>query len=284
MIAVPGSPRQGPGRSARPGTAAMPRDGSSGKDGALAGNGRDDPGSPCDRPGGDWPAARVPAAGIRAAQCQADRSLRPDATAGPACAVRCAGLTAGEPGPAGPRALHEAGTRPADAAPGPVPAGARSDAGQAITAIYGAQYCSLVRLAAVLVGDAGTAEEVVQDSFIALCGAWSRLRDRGKALAYLRQSVVNRSRSALRHQMVAARIAPRPEPGMPGAEQGAITQLERSAVISAMRTLSARQREALVLRFYLDLSERQAASAMGISPGAVKYHTARAKNALRNVL
>ena len=194
--------------------------------------------------------------------------------------MRSAGLTAGEPGPAGPRALHEAGTRPADAARGPVPAGARSDAGQAITAIYGAQYCSLVRLAAVLVGDAGTAEEVVQDSFIALCGAWSRLRDRGKALAYLRQSVVNRSWSALRHQMVAARIAPRPEPGMPSAEQGAITQLESSAVISAMRTLSARQREALVLRFYLDLSERQAASAMGISPGAVKYHTARAKNAL----
>jgi hypothetical protein len=104
--------------------------------------------------------------------------------------VQGAGLTAGEPGPAGPRALHEVGTRPAEAAPGPVPAGARSDAGQAITAVYGAQYCSLVRLAAVLVGDAGTAEEVVQDSFIATCGAWSRLRDRDKALAYLRQSVV----------------------------------------------------------------------------------------------
>jgi DNA-directed RNA polymerase specialized sigma24 family protein len=83
---------------------------------------------------------------------------------------------------------------------------------------------------------------------------------------------------------VADRIAPRPGPDMPSAEQGAITQLERSAVISARCTLSARQREALVLRFYLDLSERQAASAMGISPGAVKYHTARAKEALRSVL
>jgi len=95
--------------------------------------------------------------------------------------------------------------------------------------------------------------------------------------------VVNRSRSVLRHQMAAGRIAPRPEPDMPSAE-GAITQLERSAVISAMRTLPARPREALALRFYLDLSERQAASAMGISPGAVKYHTAGAKEALRSVL
>jgi RNA polymerase sigma factor (sigma-70 family) len=200
-------------------------------------------------------------------------------------AVRSAGLTAGEPCAAGLRPPHGAGVLPADAALGPVAADALSDAGQAITAIYGTEYRSLVRLAAVLVGDVGIAEEVVQDSFVAMYAAWSRLGDRDKGLAYLRQRVMSRSRSALRQGMVADANAPNPEPGiMPSAEQGAITQPERSAVISAMHTLSPRQREALMLRFYLDLSERQAASAMGISLGAANYHTARAKAALLSVL
>jgi RNA polymerase sigma factor (sigma-70 family) len=198
-------------------------------------------------------------------------------------AVRSVGMTAGEPCAAGPRSPHGPGALPADAALGPVPAGAQSDAGQAITAIYGTEYRSLVRLAAVLVGDVGIAEEVVQDSFVAMHGAWPRLRDRDRALAYLRQRVMNRSRSVLRQGMAADGNAPKPGI-MPSAEQGAITQPERSAVISAMHTLSPRQREALMLRFYLDLPERQAASAMGISLGAANYHTARAKAALLSVL
>ena len=200
-------------------------------------------------------------------------------------AMRSVGMTAGEPRAAGPRPPHGAGALPADAALRPVPADAQSDAEQAITAIYGTEYRSLVRLAAVLVGDVGIAEEVVQDSFVAMYGAWSRLRDRGKALAYLRQRVISRSRSALRQGMAADGNAPKPKPGiMPSAEQGAITQPQRSAVTSAMQTLSPRQREALMLRFYLDLSERQAASAMGISLAAANYHTARARAALLSVL
>jgi len=62
---------------------------------------------------------------------------------------------------------------------------------------------------------------------------------------------------------------PKPPPLAPSAEQGAITELERSAVVSALRTLPPRQREALVLRYYCDLSEAQIASTMGISRGAV---------------
>jgi RNA polymerase sigma-70 factor (sigma-E family) len=196
---------------------------------------------------------------------------------------RCADMTAGQPGP-GLRPGHGADTGPADAALGSVSGEAESDGDQAIAAIYGVQYCSLVRLAVSLTGDIGSAEEVVQDSFIAMCGAWNRLRDRDKALAYLRQSVMNRSRSVLRHRIVADRIVPKPAADVPSAEQAAITQLERSAMISAMRALPPRQREALVLRFYLDMSEGQVASAMGISRGAVKCHTARAKAALRSVL
>jgi RNA polymerase sigma-70 factor (sigma-E family) len=158
------------------------------------------------------------------------------------------------------------------------------DANHGITALYSMHYQSVVRLAALLVGDVGTAEEIVQDSFIALHTAWRRLRDKDRALSYLRQAVVNRSRSVLRHRMVVDRKAPEPPPDMPGAEQEALALLERSALVSALRTLPLRQREALVLRYYADLSEAQIASAMGISRGAVKSHTARAVASLRNVL
>ena len=150
-----------------------------------------------------------------------------------------------------------------------------------MTALYSTHYRSLVRLAALLLRDVSTAEEVVQDSFVAMHGGWRRLRDSEKALSYLRQSVVNRSRSVLRHRMVVDRNMPKPAPDMPSAEQGAIAQLERSAVVTALRSLPARQREALVLRYYGDLSEAQIAATMGISQGAVKSHTARAMSALR---
>jgi len=158
------------------------------------------------------------------------------------------------------------------------------DADQALTALYSANYRSLVRLAAMLVRDAGTAEEVVQDAFVAMHGGWRRLRDPDKALSYLRQSVVNRSRSVLRHRAVVEKYAPKGLPDAPSAEAGAIGELERSAVIEALHRLPARQREALVLRYYADLSEAEIASAMGISRGAVKSHTARGMAALRNVL
>jgi RNA polymerase sigma-70 factor (sigma-E family) len=158
------------------------------------------------------------------------------------------------------------------------------DATQAVTEIYGTHYRSLVRLAVLLVRDVATAEEVVQDSFVAMHSAWRRLRDSDKALSYLRQSVVNRSRSVLRHRVVVDRNAPKPAPDMPSAEQGALSLLERSAVISALRTLPLRQREALVLKYYADLSEAQIAATMGISQGAVKSHTARGMASLRAFL
>jgi RNA polymerase sigma-70 factor (sigma-E family) len=158
------------------------------------------------------------------------------------------------------------------------------DADQAVTALYSAQYRSLVRLATLLVRDVATAEEVVQDAFVAMHGAWRRLREPEKALSYLRQSVVNRSRSVLRHRAVVEKYAPKGLPDAPSAENGAIVELERSAVVKALSALPTRQREALVLRYYGDLSEAEIAQSMGISRGAVKSHTARGMAALRSVL
>jgi RNA polymerase sigma-70 factor (sigma-E family) len=191
-------------------------------------------------------------------------------------------MTASEPSDVAARPTHVTETLVADVALGSIPVDL--DADRAVTELYGTHYRSLVRLAALLVRDIGTAEEVVQDSFVAMHGGWRRLRDSDKALSYLRQSVVNRSRSVLRHRVVVDRNAPKPAPDMPSAEHGAIALFERSAVISALRTLPPRQREALVLRFYADMSEAQIADAMQISRGAVKSHTARAMQALRTVL
>jgi RNA polymerase sigma-70 factor (sigma-E family) len=158
------------------------------------------------------------------------------------------------------------------------------DADRVVTEIYHLQYNSLVRLAVLLVHDVPTAEEVVQDAFEAMHTAWRRLRDSDKALSYLRQAVVNKSRSVLRHRSVVDKNAPKPAPDEPSAEQGAMTLIERSAVIAALRTLPDRQREAIVLRYYADLSEADIAATMGISRGAVKSHTARGMSALRSIL
>ena len=163
----------------------------------------------------------------------------------------------------------------------PAPAAARLDAGQAAIQLYAVHFRALVRLAALLVRDTPTAEDVVQDSFIAMREAWDRLRDADQALAYLRQAVVNRSRSVLRHRTAIGQTPQQAPPDTPDAEDEVLIQLERSAVVAALRNLPVRQREAIVLRYYADLSEAEIAAAMGISRGAVRSHTARGMSALR---
>ena len=158
------------------------------------------------------------------------------------------------------------------------------NADRAVTELYSEHYRALVRLAAMLVRDTQTAEEVVQDAFVAMHGGWQRLRDNEKALAYLRQAVVNRSRSVLRHRTVIDKNMQKAPPDMPSAEHGALVLLERHAVVAALRHLPERQREAIVLRYYADLSEADIAASMGISRGAVKSHTSRGMAALRAAL
>jgi RNA polymerase sigma-70 factor (sigma-E family) len=166
---------------------------------------------------------------------------------------------------------------------------ATRDADEALVAIYTAHYRSLVRLSALLLHDVAAAEDVVQDAFVAMHGSWKRLRDPDKALAYLRQAVVNRSRSRLRHLKVVDRKAGALLPTeavthLSSAESGAMRALDRGHVLAALRSLPLRQREVLVLRYFSDLSEAQIAEAMGISTGAVKSHASRGMAALRERL
>ena len=163
-------------------------------------------------------------------------------------------------------------------APGAARKGRSAD--WAVTELYSLHYRALVRLAVLLVRDVPTAEDVVQDSFVALHDGWQRLRNAESALAYLRHAVLNRSRSVLRHRVVVAKTCD-PPPDNPSAEYDALVRLEQSAVVTALRRLPGLQREAIVLRYYADFSEAEVAAAMGISRGAVKSHTARAMAALR---
>jgi len=143
------------------------------------------------------------------------------------------------------------------------------DAGQAVAALYQMHYRSLVRLAALLVSDLATAEDIVQDSFAAVHSMWHALpdtdTDTDAALCYLRQSVVRRSRSVPRPQLAGILL--------PG-----------SAVVSALRALPVRQREVLVLQYFADLPEAEIASATGMSAAAVRSHAAQAVSSLHAVL
>lgn len=159
-----------------------------------------------------------------------------------------------------------------------------TDADTALETLYDAHFVWLVRLAVLLVGDRGVAEEVVQDAFVAMHGRWHSLDDPERAVGYLRTTVLNRSRSVLRHRAVVARHVPQPVPDAPGADTASIEAERRQVVLDAMRALPRRQREVLALRYYLDQSEREIAGMLGISQGAVKSHASRGAATLRQIL
>lgn len=154
------------------------------------------------------------------------------------------------------------------------------DADGAVTALYHVHYRPLVRIAALLVQDIDVAEELVQDSFVAMHSAWRRLADSDRALAYLYQAVVALSRCVLCHRAVTGKIQTELANGIPAADPVAVTELKHSAIVAALRTLAPRQREVLVLQYYSNLTEAQTASAMRISKRAVKSHTAQAMSSL----
>lgn len=150
-----------------------------------------------------------------------------------------------------------------------------------LTETYRAHYRSLLGLAALLLDDTASCEDVVQEAFIRVHSARGRVRDPEKTLAYLRQTVVNLSRSALRRRILGLKLLSKPMPDMASAEEGAYDLLERDQLIKAMRGLQRRQREVLVLRYFADMTEAQVAETLGISLGSVKAYGSRGIAALR---
>jgi RNA polymerase sigma-70 factor (sigma-E family) len=159
-----------------------------------------------------------------------------------------------------------------------------SGAADVLSALYAEHALGLVRLAVVLVGDQGSAEDIVQDAFLGLYRRWDRLPDTSYPLAYVRASVLNGCRTALRRRSRWGRTAPLSEAPAESAEARALLNEEQHAVARALRRLPERQREALVLRYYLDLSEEETAKTMGISRGTVKSATSRALTTVGRLL
>jgi RNA polymerase sigma-70 factor (sigma-E family) len=153
----------------------------------------------------------------------------------------------------------------------------------AVATLYEAHALGLTMLAHVMLGDKASAEDVVQDAFFGLYRNWARLSDPAMALPYLRRSVLNGCKSAARRRGVrASRVLH--EPAAASAETAVLAGEERQSVLPAIRRLPPRQREVLILRFYLQEPEAEVAKALGISPGTVRSTTHRALAALGRML
>jgi RNA polymerase sigma-70 factor (sigma-E family) len=159
-----------------------------------------------------------------------------------------------------------------------------TDREAAVAELFEIHHLPLVRLAVLLGAD--DAEDVVAEAFYQLYRRWPRLRSPSAAATYLRSVVVNLTRMRIRHLQVVRKHAARTgdEPHVASGEERAVLRDDQKALVDAVRALPARQREALVLRFWLDLRESEIADAMGITAGSVKVHVSRGMAALSRVL
>ena len=155
-----------------------------------------------------------------------------------------------------------------------------SDADRAVTALFREHHLELVRLALVMVGDQATAEDVVQDAFEQLHRRWHRLREPGSGLAYARASVLNGCRTAARRSVVARKYLPRLAGPLIRGPDAEAALADQSEMLAALRRLPRRQREVLVLRYYVDLDVEEIAGTLRISPGAVRSTASRGLSAL----
>ena len=139
----------------------------------------------------------------------------------------------------------------------------------AFVALYRERYAPMVRLAYLLTGNQAVAEELVQDSFVAVHGAWERATTPS---AYLRTTVVNRCRSWGRRRSLERRRPPAPpEP----------SELVADELWDVLLTLPPRQRAAIVLRFYEDLPDEEIAGLLGCKVGTVRTAVFRGLEKLR---
>ena len=142
-----------------------------------------------------------------------------------------------------------------------------------------ARWPVMVRLAYGLTGDQGHAEDVAQAAFARAYASWPRVRRSGNPDAYVRQIVVNENRNRSRKRRVAERLTGAPPEH--GTADATSRYDERSALVAALQRLGPKQRAVIVLRYWLDLTEAEAAAALNCSAGTIKSQTSRALAALR---
>lgn len=145
-----------------------------------------------------------------------------------------------------------------------------------LAALFVNRYDALVRFGTAITGSHEKAEDAVQDAFARLFARPRRLRDRDAADAYLRSIVLNAARSAARRPLL--HRPPRPDADV------AASVVARRDIVAALQALPRREREAVALRYLLDLSERETALALRVSVGSVKGYTSRGLARLADVL
>jgi RNA polymerase sigma-70 factor (sigma-E family) len=150
-----------------------------------------------------------------------------------------------------------------------------------LSTLFDAHYRSLCRLAYVLLGDGAQAEDVVQEAFLRTFTGFGRLRDRGRADAYLRRSVVNLSRSRLRRRTTEGRSNAAAHRSEQFEDLSGRHDLD---LLEAVRALPPRQRATVVLFYYADLPETEVAATLGCSAGTVKSQLAKARATLARSL
>ncbi|HZM74648.1 MAG TPA: SigE family RNA polymerase sigma factor [Candidatus Limnocylindrales bacterium] len=146
-----------------------------------------------------------------------------------------------------------------------------------------ARSSALQRAAYLMVGDVGLAEDLVQEALVKTCGAWPRLRDRGAAEAYTRKVITTTALGWFRRRSWSAErpIGRPPDTSTPGHADGVT---DRAWLWRCLLQLPPRQRVAIVLRFYEDLSEAQTAEAMNCAVGTVKSQVSAGLAKLRSLV
>ena len=140
-------------------------------------------------------------------------------------------------------------------------------------------YAALVRMAALMTDSRPLAEEIVQDAFAELIAKAAGISP-DKALSYLRKSVANRARSALRRRRTVRNYRPGPPPTVGPADERVLQADGFNVLLRAVGDLPIRQRQVIVLRYYTGASIAETAAALGISQAAVTTSTHRALRAL----
>lgn len=152
-----------------------------------------------------------------------------------------------------------------------------------VAELFAAESTNLVRMARLFTDDRNAAEDLVQESFIRLHRSAHRIKDPSKAAAYLRSIVINLARDHNRRGLMSLRHQEAlPAGSTPDAPEDVLALDERRRqVIDELRELSPRQRDCIVLRFYLEMSEQETAEVLGISKNSVKTHSRRGMEAMR---
>ena len=158
---------------------------------------------------------------------------------------------------------------------------AEANATGRLAELYARHLTSSRRLAYLVTGDFALAEDLVQDAFLHVFGRFQDLRDPGAFEAYLRRTVVNLSRKHFRRRKVERAYLERLT-GSVSVEAPGRDVAGEQALRRALLALPLRQRTAIVLRFYEDLSERETAELLRCRPGTVKSLVSRGMEGLRS--